>query len=93
MESSNGLKNERGTIAMARTADPNSATSQFFVNVVNNNLLDYTGVNSPGYAVFGGVTEGMTVIDAIANQVTTTVNGYNDVPVTDVTVITAIQMM
>lgn len=68
-EANNGLKNERGTIAMARTGDPNSATSQFFINLVNNNFLDYRSStpNGWGYAVFGKVVEGMDVVDAIAH--------------------------
>jgi peptidyl-prolyl cis-trans isomerase A (cyclophilin A) len=63
-ESDNGLKNERGTLAMARTNDPNSATSQFFINVVNNSFLDKAEGN-PGYAVFAKVIEGMDVVDKI----------------------------
>ena len=62
-ESANGLNNARGTIAMARTADPNSATAQFFINVVDNRMLDYP--SNGGYAVFGKVTEGMEVVDKI----------------------------
>ena len=65
LESNNGLKNDRGTIAMARTNDPNSATSQFFINVVNNDFLNY-GVRDQGYAVFGQVVNGMDVVDKIA---------------------------
>jgi cyclophilin family peptidyl-prolyl cis-trans isomerase len=91
LESNNGLKNERGTVAMARSTDPNSATSQFYVNVVNNTSLNYVSDSSPGYAVFGTVISGMDVIDNIANQATTTVNGNNDVPVTDITVTSASQ--
>ncbi|RME23666.1 MAG: peptidylprolyl isomerase A [Deltaproteobacteria bacterium] len=64
-EASNGLSNSRGTIAMARTSDPDSATSQFFINVVDNTFLDH-GVRDFGYAVFGKVTAGMDVVDAIA---------------------------
>ena len=64
LESSNGLSNVRGTIAMARTNDPNSATSQFFINVVDNGFLDYAPGN-PGYAVFGRVISGMDTIDKI----------------------------
>lgn len=87
-ESGNGLSNARGTIAMARTNDPNSATSQFFINLVDNaNLDNYGG----GYAVFGKVTEGMDVVDAIAKVETTTKadsrglpNG--DVPIKPVTI-------
>jgi len=69
LESQNGLRNDRGTIAMARTSVPNSATSQFFVNVVNNDFLNYAPGN-PGYAVFGQVTQGMDVIDEIVSTPT-----------------------
>ncbi|MDZ4287305.1 MAG: peptidylprolyl isomerase, partial [Prosthecobacter sp.] len=65
IESNNGLKNARGTIAMARTSDPNSATSQFFINVKDNNNLDYPSFDGYGYTVFGKVTKGTEVIDAI----------------------------
>lgn len=65
-ESTNGLLNVRGSVAMARTEDPNSATSQFFVNHVNNSFLNYASSAEPGYAVFGEVVEGMDVVDAIA---------------------------
>jgi peptidyl-prolyl cis-trans isomerase B (cyclophilin B) len=64
-ESDNGLSNLRGTVAMARTNDPNSATSQFFINVVDNDFLNVDGAYPPGYAVFGTVTAGMDVVDAI----------------------------
>lgn len=70
LESQNGLSNTRGTIAMARTNDPNSATAQFFINTVDNKFLDYAPGN-PGYAVFGKVTKGMDVVDAIQNVQTT----------------------
>jgi len=63
-EAKNGLKNDRGTIAMARTSDPDSATSQFFINVADNDFLNY-GVRDAGYAVFAKVVEGMNVVDAI----------------------------
>ena len=62
-EADNGLKNDRGTISMARTGDPNSATSQFFINVVNNNMLNRPNPDGFGYAVFGKVIEGMDVVD------------------------------
>lgn len=78
-EASNGLKNERGTIAMARTNNPNSATSQFFINLVNNAPLNYSPKN-PGYAVFGKVVDGLEVVDAIAKVKTTTKSGMPDVP-------------
>jgi len=70
-EAANGLKNDRGTIAMARTNDPQSATAQFFINVKDNDPLNYTSPAQPGYAVFGQVVEGMDVVDAI-KQVKTT---------------------
>ena len=69
-EGSNGLKNERGTLSMARTNDPNSATSQFFINLVDNTSLNASGSNA-GYAVFGKVIEGMDVVDKIAGVATT----------------------
>lgn len=80
-EAKNGLKNDRGTIAMARTADPDSATSQFFINHANNDFLN-AGVRDAGYAVFGKVTEGMEVVDAIANVPTRP----GDVPLETITI-------
>lgn len=80
-EAKNGLKNEAGTIAMARTMDPHSATAQFFINVSNNTFLDYPGQDGWGYAVFGKVTEGMDVINAIKGVETTHRGGHSDVPV------------
>ncbi len=74
-EASNGLKNVRGSIAMARTSDPNSATSQFFINLKDNAFLDTQ------YAVFGQVSAGMDVVDAIAKQKTGSKAGHQDVPV------------
>ena len=79
-ESSNGLKNKRGTLSMARTNDPDSATSQFFMNVVNNTSLDQSAGN-PGYAVFGEITKGLEVVDAIVKVPTKTVGPYQNVPV------------
>jgi cyclophilin family peptidyl-prolyl cis-trans isomerase len=79
-ESDNGLSNLRGTIAMARTDDPDSATSQFFINVVDNTQLDIDGLYPPGYAVFGSVISGMDVVDEI---VAVPRNG-NDVPETPI---------
>ncbi len=79
-EAKNGLKNERGTIAMARTSDPHSATAQFFINHKDNPNLDYPSFDGWGYAVFGRVTEGMDVVDAIAETRTGVVGGYRDVP-------------
>lgn len=84
LESNNGLSNLRGTLAMARTADPNSATSQFYINLVNNTSLDYRSAESPGYAVFGKVVKGMDAVDAIGSVATTTKNGMPDVPVDEI---------
>ncbi len=85
-EGDNGLKNTRGSIAMARTGDPDSATSQFFINVRENPRLDFTAPvgGDWGYAVFGEVTSGMEVVDAIVNVPTTTVGPYGDVPETPI---------
>jgi peptidyl-prolyl cis-trans isomerase B (cyclophilin B) len=85
-ESTNGVKNEKYTIAMARTSDPNSATSQFFINVADNAFLNYQNESNPGYAAFGKVIEGTDVVDAIAAVATHTVGYYSDVPVTAVTI-------
>lgn len=82
-EGNNGLKNTRGSIAMARTNDPNSATSQFFINLADNPALDYNA-SSPGYAVFGHVTSGMDVVDKIAQERTHSQDGHQNVPVTPV---------
>jgi len=86
-EASNGLKNDRGTVAMARTNEPDSATSQFYINVVDNDSLNYSDSN-PGYAVFGKVVSGMDVVDAISRVHTTSQEGHDDVPVEPI-VITA----
>ncbi len=88
-EAANGLKNNRGTIAMARTNDPNSATAQFFINHNDNDFLNYSGAANPGYAVFGKTVEGMDVVDAIASVKTTTKQGMDDVPVEPVLIISA----
>jgi cyclophilin family peptidyl-prolyl cis-trans isomerase len=85
-EAKNGLKNDRGTIAMARTNNPNSAASQFFINHKNNDFLNYVENENPGYAVFGRVIEGMDVVDAIAVVKTTTQKGMGDVPVEPVVI-------
>ena len=84
-EADNGLKNRRGTLSMARTDDPHSATSQFFVNLVDNAFLD-PGRGGAGYAVFGCVTEGMDVVDKIAAVKTGSKGGHQDVPVTPIEV-------
>ena len=82
-EADNGLKNKRGTIAMARTGDPHSATSQFFINLEDNAFLDFKARTDRGwgYAVFGKVVQGMEVVDRIGAVTTGTVGGYRDVPV------------
>ena len=87
-ESANGLQNLRGTIAMARRQDPDSASAQFFINLVDNNNLD-GNTNKPGYTVFGKVTQGMAVVDKIAATATHQVNMFADVPVNDITIISA----
>jgi peptidyl-prolyl cis-trans isomerase B (cyclophilin B) len=84
-ESSNGLLNKRGTIAMARTSDPNSATSQFFINAKDNAFLDKANAqDGVGYCVFGKVTQGTDVVEKIEKVKTATRGGHGDVPVTDV---------
>jgi peptidyl-prolyl cis-trans isomerase A (cyclophilin A) len=90
-EADNGLKNERGTLSMARTNDVNSATSQFFVNLKDNDFLDHTRGNF-GYAVFAKVAEGMDVIDKIAAVETERKRGFDDVPVEPV-IMTAVRRL
>jgi cyclophilin family peptidyl-prolyl cis-trans isomerase len=87
-EAANGLKNKRGTLSMARTNDINSATSQFFVNLSDNDFLDHKP-GSYGYAVFGRITDGMDVIDGIAAVRTGRRKGHDDVPVEDISVVSA----
>jgi cyclophilin family peptidyl-prolyl cis-trans isomerase len=87
-EATNGLKNERGTLSMARTNEVNSATSQFFVNLKDNAFLDHSKTQF-GYAVFGRVVEGLDVIDKIAAVRTGTRQQYQDAPLEDVTIISA----
>ncbi len=85
LESRNGLQNLRGSIAMARTNDPNSATSQFFINTVDNAFLDADNArDGQGYAVFGRVTEGMDVVDKIRTQAVGDRNGQQNVPLTPI---------
>ena len=83
-EASNGLKNEKYTVAMARTSDPDSATSQFFINTSDNSFLDYPGQDGAGYCVFAKVTEGFDIIDKINSVPTGSKNGHQDVPVESV---------
>lgn len=86
LEANNGLKNVRGSIAMARTMNPNSATAQFFINVVDNPNLNAPAPDGHGYAVFGTVTQGMDVVDKIRKVPTGFKSGYNDVPLAPVTI-------
>lgn len=87
-EAANGLKNNKYTIAMARTSDPHSASSQFFINVADNDFLNHTAPNPQGwgYAVFGKVTAGQHVVDEIARVPTSTRGFYGDVPVDDIVI-------
>ena len=85
---SSGLKNARGTIAMARTSDPDSATAQFFLNLVDNAMLD-PNEQGPGYAAFGKITKGLDVIDKMAQVQTTTKGPFENVPVDNVTLVSA----
>ena len=87
-EATNGLKNERGTLSMARTNEVNSATSQFFVNLSDNAFLDHSKAQY-GYAVFGRVTAGLDVVDKIAAVRTGTRKQYQDAPLEDVTIVSA----
>ena len=91
-EANNGLRNDRGTVAMARTAYPHSATSQFFINHKDNDFLNFRTNQVEegwGYAVFGKVTEGMDVVDKIADVQTTAVSYYQDVPVEAIKILEA----
>ena len=87
-EANNGLKNRRGSLAMARTSDPHSATSQFFINHVDNEFLNFTSESMQGwgYAVFGKVTEGMDVVDEIAKVATDNKGGHQNVPIDTITI-------
>ncbi|MGQ7249613.1 peptidylprolyl isomerase [Halomonas sp. V046] len=87
-EADNGLKNTRGTLAMARTQDPHSATAQFFINVSDNDFLNHTGKNMQGwgYCVFGRVVDGMDVVERIKNVATTRRGMHADVPADDVVI-------
>ena len=93
-EASNGLKNERGTVAMARTSDPDSATNQFFINHANNEFLDYQGPTPDkiGYAVFGRVIDGLEIVDKIASVKTTRKDYYDDVPAEAIEIVLARQV-
>lgn len=89
LEIDRSLKNERGTIAMARTGNPNSATAQFFINLVDNANLNAPQPDGYGYAVFGKVISGMETIDAIRSVATRKQNGFQNVPATPITINTA----
>ncbi len=93
-EAMNGLRNERGTVAMARTSEPHSATSQFFINVVDNDFLNYTAPAPTGwgYCVFGKVTDGMTVVDRIRGVPTGSRGGHKNVPLTEVIIESAAEI-
>jgi len=87
-EANNGLKNDRGTLAMARTSDPHSATSQFFINLKDNDFLNFKSESMQGwgYAVFGKVTDGMNIVDEIARVRTGNKGGHQDVPLETITI-------
>ncbi len=89
-EAANGLKNNKYTVAMARTADPHSATAQFFINVADNNFLNYPGQDGWGYAVFGKVIEGQEIVDKIAAVKTGNKAGLQDVPEDSVVILRAL---
>jgi len=90
-EAANGLKNDRGTVAMARTSEPHSATAQFFINTVNNDFLNFSSPDAQGYGycVFGKVVDGMDVVDKIEKLKTRTVGYHSDVPVDSVLITSA----
>ena len=91
LESNNGLSNVRASVAMARTNVANSATSEFFINLVDNLSLDYKNSGSPGYAVFGSVVQGMALVDAMAQQPTGVLNGFADVPLNEILISMVLQ--
>lgn len=90
-EANNGLRNRTGSIAMARTTAPHSASAQFFINVADNGFLDYPGQDGWGYCVFGQVVEGMDVVNQIKALATGTRHGFQDVPVRDVIIEQAVE--
>ena len=93
-EANNGLKNDRYTLAMARTSDPHSATAQFFINVADNGFLNHTAPSAQGwgYAVFGKVVEGQDVVDKIKGVKTGRKGFYDDVPLEDVVILKAVEI-
>ena len=92
LETNRGLSNVRASVAMARSGVFNSATSEFYVNLVNNTFLDYKNAASPGYAVFGAVVQGMDVVDGIAAEPTGVFGGNPDVPLADIAISMALQV-
>ncbi len=94
-ESNNGLSNLRGMVAMARTSDPHSASSQFFINVADNTFLDYRNSTPSGfgYCVFGKVVKGMEVVDKIKSVKTTTQKGWSDIPVQPVEIYEVVELL
>ena len=92
LESNNGLSNLRGNVAMARTNLPGSATSEFYINLVDNLSLDYKNAANPGYAVFGKVLQGMGVVDAMALEPTGVVGDFSNVPLTEITLSLVLQI-
>jgi peptidyl-prolyl cis-trans isomerase A (cyclophilin A)/peptidyl-prolyl cis-trans isomerase B (cyclophilin B) len=88
-EAKNGLKNVKGSIAMARTSDPHSASAQFFINLKDNSFLDYPGQDGWGYCVFGKVTKGQEVVDSMATAATGRKGPHGDVPLEPITIKTA----
>lgn len=88
-EAKNGLRNDKYTVAMARTADPHSASAQFFINTADNDFLNYPGQDGWGYAVFGRVVDGNAVVDSIEGVRTGSKAGHQDVPVEPITIVSA----
>ncbi|MGY2060990.1 peptidylprolyl isomerase, partial [Nocardia gipuzkoensis] len=88
-EANNGLRNDKYTVAMARTSDPHSASAQFFINTSNNDFLNYPGQDGFGYAVFGKVVEGTEVVDSLDGVRTGSKAGHQDVPVEPITIVSA----
>ncbi|MFJ1455802.1 peptidylprolyl isomerase [Nocardia sp. N2S4-5] len=88
-EASNGLRNDKYTVAMARTSDPHSASAQFFINTSNNDFLNHPGQDGWGYAVFGKVVDGTDVVDSINDVRTGSRSGHQDVPVEPITIVSA----
>lgn len=93
-EAKRGGKNDRGTISMARTMDPHSATAQFFINLVDNNFLNFSAETPQGYGycVFGKVVDGMDVVDAIAKVKTGNKAGHSDVPAEEITILDVVEV-